>query len=295
MRVAQQGFKKMAAIEHLQEAAVEYVAVPTSVVTEFNIRFAQLEKAIEDLKKDGPDRRALLRRLVETPEPESLFPWKQFKMEDCSERKRERAASELEKLFMATASQPAPPFQVLSRTRDGCDEQTTEIFQLKNVVKFTQAIRHFLRSNPFPRGCPLERQHRSFISDEMALFLGRDPGTEMRWYDMLREVCQYIVANDLNNKTTSHGTLLIEANAPLALLLNLNEFDWFTQAELHFELLLPHFLPKEVGEINERLSERQGQWRRQLSDLEKIPSRFSIKLKKEDGKVVNPTCLNYSL
>ena len=90
---------------------------------------------------------------------------------------------------------------------------------------------------------------------------------------------------------------MIEANAPLALLLNLNEFDWFTQAELHFELLLPHFLPKEVGEINERLSERQQQWRRQLSDLEKIEGsrRRCIKLKKEDGKVVNPTCLNYSL
>jgi hypothetical protein len=51
----------MSDIEHIQEAAVDFVAVPASMVTEFSMRLTQLEGAIAALKRDDPERRALMK------------------------------------------------------------------------------------------------------------------------------------------------------------------------------------------------------------------------------------------
>ena len=83
-----------------------------------------------------------------------------------------------------------------------------EKFQNKKKRKGTRAPSGFVKPSP--------------ISDELASFLGKAPGTEMARTDVTREINKYIRGHELQDKTNGR---IIKADAALKSLLKLDDAD----------------------------------------------------------------------
>ena len=83
-----------------------------------------------------------------------------------------------------------------------------EKIQNKKKRKGTRAPSGFVKPSP--------------ISDELATFLGKEPGTEMARTDVTREINKYIRGKELQDKDNGR---IIKADAPLMALLKLGDAD----------------------------------------------------------------------
>jgi upstream activation factor subunit UAF30 len=82
----------------------------------------------------------------------------------------------------------------------------------------------------------------ALISDELASFLGRPKGTEMARTEVTKEINQYIVTNNLQDKNNGR---IIRADTKLRKLLRLNKSDELTYFNLQ-KYMSPHFPKKEA-------------------------------------------------
>ena len=82
----------------------------------------------------------------------------------------------------------------------------------------------------------------ALISDELASFLGRPKGTEMARTEVTKEINQYIVTNNLQDKSNGR---IIRADAKLRKLLRLNKSDELTYFNLQ-KYMSTHFPKKEA-------------------------------------------------
>ena len=101
--------------------------------------------------------------------------------------------------------------------------KVVEKIQNKKKRKGTRAPSGFVKPSP--------------ISDELATFLGKAPGTEMARTDVTREINKYIRANDLQDK--NNGRVIL-ADTKLRKLLKLNKSDELTYFNLQ-RYMSPHF------------------------------------------------------
>ena len=83
----------------------------------------------------------------------------------------------------------------------------------------------------------------ALISDELASFLGRPKGTEMARTEVTKEINQYIVTNNLQDKKNGR---IIRADTKLRKLLRLNKSDELTYFNLQ-KYMSPHFPKKEAS------------------------------------------------
>lgn len=79
----------------------------------------------------------------------------------------------------------------------------------------------------------------ALISDELATFLGHPKGTEMARTEVTKEINQYIVTNNLQDKSNGR---IIRADAKLRKLLRLNKSDELTYFNL--QKYMRHHFPK---------------------------------------------------
>ena len=77
----------------------------------------------------------------------------------------------------------------------------------------------------------------ALISDELANFLGKPKGTEMARTEVTKEINQYIVSHNLQDKKNGR---IIRADAKLRKLLRLNKSDELTYFNLQ-KYMSPHF------------------------------------------------------
>ena len=123
-----------------------------------------------------------------------------------------------------------------------------EIAKLKNEYKtlardWSREFRALQKNNSKKKKRNVNRKPSGFrkpalISDEMAAFLGKEPGTEMARTDVTKEINLYIVNNALRDKDNGR---IIHPDGPLADLLKIDQGAELTYFNLQ-KFMSPHFI-----------------------------------------------------